>query len=54
MAQQKGMKRAVKVAERARKKAVAKKAAVVRQVKKLVKEASQVESKPAKAQKAAK
>lgn len=50
MAQQKGMKRAVKVAERARKKVVAKKAAVVRQVKKLVKEATgKVAAKPAKA-----
>ncbi|MFA6207960.1 MAG: hypothetical protein WCT03_20360 [Candidatus Obscuribacterales bacterium] len=54
MAQQKGMKRAVKVAERARKKVVAQKAAVVRQVKKLVKEATQAETKPAKAKKAAK
>jgi len=54
MAQQKGMKRAVKVAERARKKVVAKKAAVVRQVKKLVKAAGQVEAKPAKAAQAAK
>jgi hypothetical protein len=49
MAQQKGMKRAVKVAERARKKVVAKKAAVVRQVKKLVKDAVQGSAKPAKA-----
>ncbi len=51
MAQQKGMKRAVKVAERARKKVVAKKAAVVRQVKKLVKEVSQAAGKPEKAAK---